>query len=442
MNGIALLEQAYALEGTLHNAGVRGEYRTLLERGIALVSKRLESTCDISESTRFRKLLVQAHAARAEDARYGVGALSRSAQRAPTLKDCEEGWRKVAMIVDNARESADKARRLASEVGEFRTGKLVERAERAANLAESTLAARNRAYTFFTTPGFSFGEGWYLAAASLFAELPIQVRTGTPQERQALQFLKDVGLAKRLMPYRPRPASPKHLTDIIATTFERDPQAARKKLRDAFLGQQPASAPIVEWLKGQMGTDIRPKVLLWTRISDHDPHRNTAFDELACLGQLIADIGVTPVFFGDAIPNDVDLSGGIDLTLCWKKPLFQTLSMRRDQLQLFEVLRSNHHLVGQIGVTTAGMDGPALMGLPTAYLTDEPNVRLGKWVGKVPGYEEVVRDSDYLVRLQDHVLRWQQAKSADVKEFNGTDNSGSVPRERLYLSAPARKKLQ
>lgn len=414
MKEIALLEQAHALEGTLHHSGVRGEYRTLLEQGIALISKELRATCDLSGSTRLRKLLVQAHAARAEDARYGVGALSRSAQRAPTLKDCEEGWQKVAMIVDNARESADEARRLANKVGDFRTEKLAERAERAANLAESTLAARNRAYTFFTTPGFSFGEGWYLAAASLFAELTIQVRTSTPQERQALQFLNDVGLAERLVPYRPRPASPKHLTDIIATTFERDPQAAQKKLRDAFLGQQPASAPIVEWLKGQMGTDIGPKVLLWTRISDHDPHRNTAFDELACLGQLIASMGITPVFFGDAIPKGLDLSGGIDLTLCWRNPLFQTLSMRRDQLQLFEVLRRRHHLVGQIGVTTAGMDGPALMGLPTAYLTDKPNVRLGKWVGNVPGYEEVVRDSDYLVRLRDHALRWQQAKLADV----------------------------
>ena len=414
MKEIALLEQAHALEGTLHHSGVRGEYRTLLEQGIALTSKELRATCDLSGSTRLRKLLVQAHAARAEDARYGVGALSRSAQRAPTLKDCEEGWQKVAMIVDNARESADEARRLANKVGDFRTEKLAERAERAANLAESTLAARNRAYTFFTTPGFSFGEGWYLAAASLFAELTIQVRTSTPQERQALQFLNDVGLAERLVPYRPRPASPKHLTDIIATTFERDPQAAQKKLRDAFLGQQPASAPIVEWLKGQMGTDIGPKVLLWTRISDHDPHRNTAFDELACLGQLIANMGITPVFFGDAIPKGLDLSGGIDLTLCWRNPLFQTLSMRRDQLQLFEVLRRRHHLVGQIGVTTAGMDGPALMGLPTAYLTDKPNVRLGKWVGNVPGYEEVVRDSDYLVRLRDHALRWRQAKLADV----------------------------
>ena len=125
-------------------------------------------------------------------------------------------------------------------------------------------------------------------------------------------------------------------------------------------------------------------------------------------------MGITPVFFGDAIPKGLDLSGGIDLTLCWRNPLFQTLSMRRDQLQLFEVLRRRRHLVGQIGVTTAGMDGPALMGLPTAYLTDKPNVRLGKWVGNVPGYEEVVRDSDYLVRLRDHALRWRQAKLADV----------------------------
>ena len=132
MKGIGLLEQAYALEGMLHHSGIRGKYRTLLEQGIVLISKGLESTCDSSESARVRKLLVQAHAARAEDARYGVGALSRSAQRAPTLKDCEEGWQKVAMIVDQTRESADEARRLANKVGDFRTEKLAERAERAA----------------------------------------------------------------------------------------------------------------------------------------------------------------------------------------------------------------------------------------------------------------------------------------------------------------------
>ena len=141
MKGIGLLEQAYALEGRLHHSGIRGKYRTLLEQGIVLISKGLEATCDSSESARFRKLLVQAHAARAEDARYGVGALSRSAQRAPTLKDCEEGWQKVAMIVDNARESADKARRLASEVrvSHWKAGR-TSRARRF-NLAESVLAS-------------------------------------------------------------------------------------------------------------------------------------------------------------------------------------------------------------------------------------------------------------------------------------------------------------
>ncbi len=42
--------------------------------------------------------------------------------------------------------------------------------------------------------------------------------------------------------------------------------------------------------------------------------------------------------------------------------------MRRAQLQLFEELKRRHRLVGQLRVTTAGMDGPALMGLATVYI--------------------------------------------------------------------------
>ena len=80
--------------------------------------------------------------------------------------------------------------------------------------------------------------------------------------------------------------------------------------------------------------------------------------------------------------------------------------MRRAQLHLFEHLRRVHRLVGQIGVTTAGMDGPALMGLPTQYLTAESNVRMREWVGAVPGYEEVVRDESYLERVQTVLQRW------------------------------------
>ncbi len=94
------------------------------------------------------------------------------------------------------------------------------------------------------------------------------------------------------------------------------------------------------------------------------------------------------------------------MTLCWKEPLFQGADMRRAQLQLFEHLKRVHALVGQLSVTTAGMDGPALMGLQTMYLTDAPNVRMREWVGTVPGYQEIVRDEGYLERVSDTLRRW------------------------------------
>jgi hypothetical protein len=52
------------------------------------------------------------------------------------------------------------------------------------------------------------------------------------------------------------------------------------------------------------------------------------------------------------------------------------------------------------------MDGPALMGLPTAFLTDAPNVRLGAWVGTVPGYREIVRGDGHLEEVSRTLRRW------------------------------------
>ncbi len=100
------------------------------------------------------------------------------------------------------------------------------------------------------------------------------------------------------------------------------------------------------------------------------------------------------------------------MTLFWKDPLFQGTDMRRAQLQLFEHLRGAHALIGQVGVTTAGMDGPALMGLPTMYLTEAPNVRLGTWVGTVPGYQEVVRGEGYLDRVSATWEQWMEMAHA------------------------------
>ncbi len=80
--------------------------------------------------------------------------------------------------------------------------------------------------------------------------------------------------------------------------------------------------------------------------------------------------------------------------------------MRRAQLQLYEHLKRAHGLVSQLGVTTAGMDGPALMGLPTLYLAGAPNVRMGAWVGAVPGYRGLVRGKDYLEGVRDTLREW------------------------------------
>ena len=73
------------------------------------------------------------------------------------------------------------------------------------------------------------------------------------------------------------------------------------------------------------------------------------------------------------------------MILFWKDAAFRESDARRAQLQFFEHLRGSHGVVGQVGVTTAGMDGPALMGMPTMYLTGASNVRMREWVGAVAG---------------------------------------------------------
>jgi hypothetical protein len=55
------------------------------------------------------------------------------------------------------------------------------------------------------------------------------------------------------------------------------------------------------------------------------------------------------------------------------------------------------------------MDGPALIGMPTIYLTDATNVRMRAWVGAVPGYREVVRESGYLEKVSDLLNEWLRA---------------------------------
>lgn len=413
--------------GGLREPGEKERYRRELQRAIDVASDAIEgleaegradamaqpAEARVRERARAlaraRSTLLHAHAARAVDARHGAGQLALGSQRAPTLEACDDGWQRVEEIVGVAEASARAAARLAVELGPLSPSRPAWKAARAADAAareaRRLLDERNHAYTFHADPGFSFGEGWYLAAAAILAGVSIQIEPDKPQTAQAERFLRDAGLIARVVPYRPRPRANKQLPELVARAFRADPFGAQGRLRSAFLGDGPVPQDLVAWV-GRRLPPLGKKVLLWVRYGKHHPNRNTTHAELVELARRACAAGFLPVLVGDALREGPPPPGTVDLTLFWKEPLFQSEDMRRAQLQLFEHLRSRHGLAGQLGVTTAGMDGPALLGLPTIYLTDAPNVRLGTWVGAVPGYQEVVRGPGYLDRIADRLMRW------------------------------------
>jgi hypothetical protein len=395
----------------LHLPGARDEHRRRLNHAIQLGEGALfEADGDVESLARARLVLVKAHAARAKDARHGAGQISQGSQRAPTRADCEDGWQRVASIVATAEEAAGEAKRHATALDTQVGWKSAQDADAAASAARKIIEERNHAYTFHADPGFSFGEGWYLAAAALLDEVLIQIEPDMPQSAQAEHFLREAELGDCLVPYKSRPRANKHLPEIVARAFKADPHRAQRTLRTGFLGRENIPEEIAHWTQDKLNHISSQgglkKVLLWLRYGSHHPQRNTDYEEVVSIGGLVRDAGMVPILMGDPLQGGEAPEGSVVLTHFYKDPPFQGLDMRRRQLHFFENLKEAHGLVGQIGVTTAGMDGPALMGLPTLYLTQEPNPRLGLWVGAVPGYEEVVRDGDHLSRIARRLQRW------------------------------------
>jgi hypothetical protein len=431
-----ILADELAQSATLHLPGGRDRHRRQLEHAIDLANRVLavaeqvkEDGGDASKDDRMsagaRSTLVKAYAVRARDARHGAGQLSLGAQRAPTCAACDDGWLRVEEIVAVAEASALAAARVAAELDNKSAWKAARAAEAAARDAHRIVDERNHAYTFHADPGFSFGEGWYLAAAAVLDGVSIQIEPDKRQTTQAERFLRDAGLGARLVPYRSRPRANKHLPEIVARAFRADPRSALRKLRDAFLGCAPIPQEVIDWADGRLaGIAAEGKVLLWVRYGAHHPRRNTTYPELVELSRRALAVNCVPVLVGDAVRDGELPSGAVDMTLFWKEPIFQGLDMRRAQLQFFEHLKEAHGLVGQLGVTTAGMDGPALMGLPTMYLTDAPNVRLGTWVGTVPGYQEVVRGDGYLERVSDGLRRWAGCFHRSVADPGSSSAAG------------------
>ncbi|MBK9029890.1 MAG: hypothetical protein IPL61_00875 [Myxococcales bacterium] len=403
---------ADALAEVLHLPGARDRHRGALAQAIEGAHRALaaaEDEGDPAASAAARATLVTAYAARARDARHGAGQLSLGSQRAPTRDACDDGWQRVEEIVAVAEASARAATQLAGELDDGGAWKTAHAAAADARDARRLIDERNHAYTFHADPGFSFGEGWYLAAAAVLAGVAIQLEPGKPQTAQGERFLRDAGLAARLQPPRSRPRANKQLTAIVAEAFRADPSGSQRRLRAAFLGDAPTPAAICAWAQRALAGVAGPTVLVWVRHGVHHPTRNTDYRELVELVARAGAAGLTPVLIGDAMRGGPIPPGAVDLTLFWKQPLFQGEDMRRAQLQLFERLREAHGLVGQVGVTTAGMDGPALMGVPTLYLTAAPNPRMRAWVGAVPGYDELVREPGQVEGVSDTLERWARS---------------------------------
>jgi hypothetical protein len=217
--------------------------------------------------------------------------------------------------------------------------------------------------------------------------------------------------AMGLQPHRPRPRANKQTTDIVARAFRADPLGAQQKLRIAFLGDAPNARKVTDWIDPRLaGCRDRQKVLVWIRDGAHHSGRNSVDSEVVAITQCVQRAGMVPILVGDALREGTVPAEAVDMILFWKDPIFRGEDARRAQLQFFEHLRDAHGVVGQIGVTTAGMDGPALLGMPTMYLTEVSNVRMREWVGAVPGYREIVRDEGHLERVSRGLTEWCESR--------------------------------
>lgn len=418
----AALEAAIAQRSAVRAPFHRDRYRALLDG--AIERARLARAADPAGSPRALSLLARAHAARAEDSLHGSIQLAAASQRAPTPEACDDGWGRVAAIVEEAARSAREADVAASALEAALPGTSVartarraaDRAQAAERAARGNLEARNDAFTFHTDYGFSFGEGWYLAAAAVLGGVTIQIEPGQPATAQAEHFLRQAGLSAQLAPCRPRPRANKSTTAIVARAFRADPLAAQQRLRQAFLGETPIGEAVRAYVHPRLAAHAgRRKVLLWVRDGVHHAGRNSRHDELCALSERIQRAGLLPILVGDALREGAPPEGAVDLLLWWKDAVFRQLDARRAQLGFFEHLRAAHGLLGQVGVTTAGMDGPALLGLPTLYLTQQPNPRMGEWVGAVPGYREVVREPGYLDVIGDALAAWARGDEPPLR---------------------------
>eukprot|EP00051_Salpingoeca_urceolata_P012250 m.151926 g.151926 ORF g.151926 m.151926 type:complete len:378 (-) comp17427_c0_seq1:443-1576(-) len=135
------------------------------------------------------------------------------------------------------------------------------------------------------------------------------------------------------------------------------------------------------------------KYLVWIRNGAREASRDTTQEYLNAMLAAVALQGGVPLLIGQRNGalniNDTNCS----LLEFFTDKAFLVNNGFARQLYMFQQLMTCYGVVGQLGVKSGGMDGPALLGLPTITIDVEHAVgevtRMASWGRYMPGYRTV-----------------------------------------------------
>jgi hypothetical protein len=164
-----------------------------------------------------------------------------------------------------------------------------------------------------------------------------------------------------------------------------------KVLSDEWLQYRLDEEPLLNFAEKWLSPLRGPKILIWNRArNDYEKVRDTSPRLLSQLTQLVRTKGFNPVLFGHPVKNAPRLS--CNLTEIWNEP---GIGSHLEQLRFVEHIRRHFDVVGSIGNRSGGMDGPALLGMPTLYLEErdaEHQARMFDWTRCMFNYRRVFLD--------------------------------------------------
>jgi hypothetical protein len=227
------------------------------------------------------------------------------------------------------------------------------------------------------------------------------------------------------------PAS--NATKAITAAFAKDAAAARQRLLDRWIGtmrkadELDVKAAVPEAIRDH----ARPKLLVWSRVSDYEPERNMTAEVLEQLVQRAVSLGIRPILLGNPLAEaQLRARGDVDVLFGhWKLPGLATPDTYQRQLCFAHLLRRDHRVLGAVGVKSGTLDGPALLGMPTVQLESkhDPKVSQGEGTPKRGRLHPLVHPTvpDYHLLPTDSFLR-PKAKAPSLLTKDELDTLGLV----------------